>query len=171
RTFSCVSFPSVFAFKEGMWDTPISALGGSPTVTHDPRLSTAYENSPAIFSRVSGGFVRHHHKACAVGCPRHCNVGWSLLTTSHDTVERIKRADGRLQPEHPVREAVLQALCCASLLETLQERARYRRLDVSVAVEELPPQRQKLILVCAHLGGGQVRGRKQPAVRVEVIEP
>src|SRR5215471_4045021 len=33
RTFSCVSFPSVFAFKEGMWDTPISALGGSPTVS------------------------------------------------------------------------------------------------------------------------------------------
>ena len=39
-----------------MWDTQIAALLSSPTVTHDPRLSTAYENSPAIFSRVSGGF-------------------------------------------------------------------------------------------------------------------
>src|SRR5215831_12103174 len=25
-------------------------------------------------------------------------VGWSLLTTSHDAIERIKRADSRLQP-------------------------------------------------------------------------
>jgi hypothetical protein len=32
-TFSCVSFPSFFAFQEGMWDTQISALGGSPTVS------------------------------------------------------------------------------------------------------------------------------------------
>jgi hypothetical protein len=32
-TFACVSFASVFAFKEGMWDTPISALLNSPTVS------------------------------------------------------------------------------------------------------------------------------------------
>src|SRR6266852_3570439 len=32
-TFSCVSFPSVFASQEGMWDTQISALLGSPTVS------------------------------------------------------------------------------------------------------------------------------------------
>ena len=32
-TFSCVSFPSIFAFQEGMWDTQISALLGSPTVS------------------------------------------------------------------------------------------------------------------------------------------
>src|SRR5215467_6806777 len=32
-TFSCASFPSVFAFQEGMWDTHISALLGSPTVS------------------------------------------------------------------------------------------------------------------------------------------
>src|SRR5262245_34593187 len=32
-TFSCVSFPSVFAFQEGMWDTQISALLNSPTVS------------------------------------------------------------------------------------------------------------------------------------------
>src|SRR5215471_14384124 len=50
RTFSWGSFLSFFAFKEGMWDTHIAALLSSPTVTHDPRLSTAYENSPAIFS-------------------------------------------------------------------------------------------------------------------------
>src|SRR5438445_5186380 len=31
-TFSCVCFPSLFAFKEGMWDTHISALLNSPTV-------------------------------------------------------------------------------------------------------------------------------------------
>jgi hypothetical protein len=36
-------FPQLFAFKEGMWDTPISALGGSPTV--------------------AGGFVRQDRKA------------------------------------------------------------------------------------------------------------
>src|SRR5438445_13341325 len=32
-TFSCVSFPSVFAFQDDMWDTQISAPGGSPTVS------------------------------------------------------------------------------------------------------------------------------------------
>ena len=31
--FSCASFPSFFAFKEGMWDIQISALGDSPTVS------------------------------------------------------------------------------------------------------------------------------------------
>jgi hypothetical protein len=31
--FSCVSFPSFFAFQEGMWDTHISALLSSPTVS------------------------------------------------------------------------------------------------------------------------------------------
>jgi hypothetical protein len=33
-TFSCASYPSFFAFKEGMWDTQISALLNSPTVSH-----------------------------------------------------------------------------------------------------------------------------------------
>jgi hypothetical protein len=32
-TFSFASFPSFFAFKEGMLDTRISALGGWPTVS------------------------------------------------------------------------------------------------------------------------------------------
>jgi hypothetical protein len=32
-TFSWGSFPSFFAFKEGMWDTQISALLSSPTVS------------------------------------------------------------------------------------------------------------------------------------------
>src|SRR5215475_14381232 len=60
-TFSRGNFPSFFAFQEGMWDTPISALGGSPTVPHDPGLSTAYENRGAIFRRVSLPFLRHYH--------------------------------------------------------------------------------------------------------------
>jgi hypothetical protein len=49
------SFLSFFAFKEGMWDTQIAALLSSPTVIHEPGLSTADENSPAIFKRVSPG--------------------------------------------------------------------------------------------------------------------
>jgi hypothetical protein len=32
-TFSCGSFPSFFAFQEGIWDSQISALLGSPTVS------------------------------------------------------------------------------------------------------------------------------------------
>jgi hypothetical protein len=56
-TLSRVSFPSVFAFQAGMWGTPISTLLNSPIVPHEPRLSTAYENSPAIFRRVSGRFL------------------------------------------------------------------------------------------------------------------
>ena len=58
-TFSCVSFPGFFAFQEGMWDTHISALLSSPTVIHDPGLSTAHENRGAIFSRVSLRLMRH----------------------------------------------------------------------------------------------------------------
>ena len=41
-TFACVCFPSFFAFQDGMWDTQFSALLSSPTVTHEPGLSTAY---------------------------------------------------------------------------------------------------------------------------------
>src|SRR5215475_10727537 len=32
-TFSCVSFPGFFAFQEGIWDTQVSALLNSPTVS------------------------------------------------------------------------------------------------------------------------------------------
>jgi hypothetical protein len=53
-TLSWGSFPSFFAFTEGVWDTQISALLRSPTVTHEPGLSTVYENHEAIFRRVSG---------------------------------------------------------------------------------------------------------------------
>jgi hypothetical protein len=58
-TFSWGNFLSFFAFKEGMSSTPISVLGGCPTVTHESGLSTAYENSLAIFRRVSGGFLSY----------------------------------------------------------------------------------------------------------------
>jgi hypothetical protein len=49
-TFSCVSFPSFFAFQEGMWDTQISALLSSPTVSvgfvrHSKCLSNKQELS------------------------------------------------------------------------------------------------------------------------------
>src|SRR5438105_15937351 len=39
-TFSWGSFPSFFAFQEGMWDTQISALLSSPTVS-PPILETS----------------------------------------------------------------------------------------------------------------------------------
>jgi hypothetical protein len=55
-TFSRGNFLSFFAFQEGMLGTPISVLGGSPTVTHELGLSTADENRKAIFRRVSGDF-------------------------------------------------------------------------------------------------------------------
>src|SRR5262245_25389975 len=32
-TLSCISFPSFFAFQEDMWDTQISAVLSSPTVS------------------------------------------------------------------------------------------------------------------------------------------
>src|SRR4030095_15495137 len=51
-TFSRGSFLSFFAFQEGMLGTPISLLGGWPTVIHDTGLSTAYENREAIFRRI-----------------------------------------------------------------------------------------------------------------------
>jgi hypothetical protein len=60
-TFSSASFPSFFAFQEGMWDTQISALLSSPTVTHEPGLSTAYENREAIFRRILHEFGTHHN--------------------------------------------------------------------------------------------------------------
>src|SRR4030095_3652818 len=42
-TFSRESFPSFFAFKEGMWDTQISALLSSPTVAHELAITAADE--------------------------------------------------------------------------------------------------------------------------------
>jgi hypothetical protein len=50
--FSWGSFPSLFAFQEGMWDTQISAVEGSPTVsaplcTHN--LTTSLRNFYATF--------------------------------------------------------------------------------------------------------------------------
>src|SRR5215472_7334460 len=33
---------------QGMWDTQISALLSSPTVGHDPAITTAHGNRPAI---------------------------------------------------------------------------------------------------------------------------
>jgi hypothetical protein len=48
-TFSRGSFLSLFAFKEGMMDIEISALGGWPTVPHEPGLSTVYGNSGGYF--------------------------------------------------------------------------------------------------------------------------
>jgi hypothetical protein len=54
--------PSWKAKKPGETDarksTARTFAGGWPTVTHEPGLSTAYENSGAIFRRVSGDFVR-----------------------------------------------------------------------------------------------------------------
>src|SRR5215468_4500094 len=71
-TFSCASFPSVFAFQEGMWDTHISALLGSPTV--------------------SGGFLKHDEKSnttkgqsaltCVRPCPASCS-GLRLPPADH----------------------------------------------------------------------------------------
>src|SRR5262245_12942351 len=43
-TFSQGNLLRFFAFKEGMVGTSISVRGGWPTVTHEPGLSTAYEN-------------------------------------------------------------------------------------------------------------------------------
>jgi hypothetical protein len=48
--------PGTCTFNNDIREEQFSALGGSPTVTHEPGLSTAYENNRAIFSRVSGGF-------------------------------------------------------------------------------------------------------------------
>jgi hypothetical protein len=50
--------PCSWAFNDGICEAQFSALGGSPTVIHEPELSTAHENSGAISRRVSGGFVR-----------------------------------------------------------------------------------------------------------------
>src|SRR2546430_11700350 len=56
-TFSCVSFPSFFAFQEGMWDTQISALPSSPTVSGGlVRQATVNEESrSAIMGHDRGG--------------------------------------------------------------------------------------------------------------------
>src|SRR5262245_54791937 len=45
--------PCSWAFNDGICEAQFSALGDSPTVTHEPGLSTAHENSGAISSRVS----------------------------------------------------------------------------------------------------------------------
>jgi len=50
----------LFVFTEDMEDTQASALLSSPTVTHEPGLSTADENRGAIFRRIPHEFEAHH---------------------------------------------------------------------------------------------------------------
>src|SRR5215510_4016473 len=61
-TFSCVSFPSVFAFQEGMWDTQISALLNSPTVSLRlmRHLARGVKGSRTPGSRVSNCRLNKH---------------------------------------------------------------------------------------------------------------
>src|SRR3989442_1064811 len=74
-TFSCVSFPSFFAFQEGMWGTQISALLSSPTVSG--RLATQYvwskraDISPSIQSKcaLSVGFLPYLNPLGVTLCP------------------------------------------------------------------------------------------------------
>jgi hypothetical protein len=55
---AALDFPGSWIFDNGIGEAQFTALGGSPTVTHEPGLSTAYENRGAIFRRVSEGFLR-----------------------------------------------------------------------------------------------------------------
>jgi hypothetical protein len=59
-TVTALDSSDFWVFKAGMWGTPISALLNSPTVPHEPGLSTAYEISGAIFSRILHEFEAHH---------------------------------------------------------------------------------------------------------------
>src|SRR2546430_12939593 len=56
-TFSWVSFPSFFAFQEGMWDTQISALPSSPTVSGGLRETEGREQRQCVFYRPQAGIV------------------------------------------------------------------------------------------------------------------
>jgi hypothetical protein len=56
----CVGVSRLLYFNNGICEAQLSALGGSSTVPHEPRLSTPYENSQSIFSRIAHEFGTHH---------------------------------------------------------------------------------------------------------------
>jgi hypothetical protein len=57
-TFSWRSFPSFFAFKAGMWDTQISALLSSPTVSGRFVKHWRHIGQPTALSELAAG-VEH----------------------------------------------------------------------------------------------------------------
>jgi hypothetical protein len=72
-TFSCVSFPNVFAFQGGMWDTQISALLSSPTVSGRFLAASSRGSDCALRCLIRGsgreGGVPGD-ASCAPGCAR-----------------------------------------------------------------------------------------------------
>jgi hypothetical protein len=64
-TFSWESFLSFFGFKEGMWDTQISALGGWPTVSEDfPTQNISRENGCYLLTILGWGNTRFSSPLC-----------------------------------------------------------------------------------------------------------
>src|SRR5262245_61635296 len=74
-TFSRGNFPSCFAFQEGMWDTPMSALGGSPTVSGRFRrhLTTYCEARCNSLTLNISPFLPESGGGCFTGVDRMCN--------------------------------------------------------------------------------------------------
>jgi hypothetical protein len=90
---------------------------------------------------------------------------------SGNAVKLVERRDGALQAQHGVRKAARQVLGGRGPGEPVQKRLGHRGLQVAVAVEELAPQGQELILGVTDLRGRQILGREQPAIGVDVVEP
>ena len=78
-TFSCVRFPSFFAFQDGMWDTQFSALLSSPTVSARILLVNLLQRSRSTFSW--GSFLSFFaFKEGMLDTPISALGGWATVT-------------------------------------------------------------------------------------------
>src|SRR5215475_9651619 len=78
-TFSCVCFPGFFAFQDGMWDTQISALLSSQTVSGRILLANLHQSSRSTFSR--GSFRSSFaFKEGILGTPISAPGGWPTVS-------------------------------------------------------------------------------------------
>ncbi len=87
------------------------------------------------------------------------------------TVEIVEVLHGGLDREHRERKAVVEAVEARLPPEPVEELPRQAGPDRSLPIEELPPQGHVAESTGEHVRRGQVRGRKQPTVRLEVVEP
>jgi hypothetical protein len=88
-----------YHIQEGMLSTPISVLGGWPTVPHEPRLSTAYGNSGAISSSIS------HALSCTTTHENETALQYAGATTS---LHSRRGYAGAPCPEQSLTRASLQ---------------------------------------------------------------
>src|SRR5262249_44664727 len=88
-----------------------------------------------------------------------------------DAVKRVELGSGRLETEDRQRETLIEGVEARQAPKAREKLARDLVLHLPVPIQELAPERHMAKSTADHLGGREIRLRKQAPVRVEVVEP